>query len=214
MQLSSKATLNLHYFYNYYSKLTTNKLSVLEVVIVSEILNSHFDEDYDVKFKGWDRIYDETFLGYLALLIKRSDRLNEFDINSLDYSTYADICLVMIRAMLIENVKLKANYTVQNYLTKHNRNDLVKEADDFVNQQINSLMTLREALKIAVDKFIAHNDTITITINDEIEIDSDSWFKRNLFISDIKRTEGYPFKIQHIVIFIKALVEQVLLQDE
>jgi hypothetical protein len=34
---------------------------------------------------------------------------------------------------------------------------------DYLNQDINSLMTLRETLKICVDKFIAHNDTMVYT---------------------------------------------------
>lgn len=167
-------------------------------------------DDYDFEFKGWGRIYDETFLKYLDLLSRRSKKLQQLNHDTLDYSTYTDMCLVMLRAILIENPSLKNNYTVQNFLRRHDRDDLADRADNFINRRINKKYTLRAALKVTVDKFIAHYDTMTkIDPNCEEEWDVDSQFTRWLFLNDIKRPNSYPFAIPRIVAFIKSLVNQI-----
>ena len=168
----------------------------------------------DFNFKGWERIYDETFLGYYELLLSRSARLTELEKDTFDYSTYRDMCLVMIRAILIESERLQENYTIQNFLKRHSRPDLESMVSDYLNQNINRLMTLRETLKICVDKFIAHNDTIVHTTADgEEQINTDLWFKRDLYLSDIKR-DNYPFTIEGITAFIKSIILQVELPSD
>lgn len=168
----------------------------------------------DFNFKGWERIYDETFWGYYELLLLRSARLKELEKDTLDYSTYRDMCLVMIRAILIESERLQGNYTIQNFLKRHGRPDLESKVSDYLNQNINKLMTLRETLKICVDKFIVHNDTIVqTTAGGEEQINTDLWFKRDLFLSDIKR-DDYPFTIEEITSFLKSIMLQVELPSD
>lgn len=166
-------------------------------------------DDFDFEFKGWNTIYDETFLKYLDLLSQRSERLQHLDNSSLDYITYTDMCLVMVRAILVENEKRTNNYTLQNYLHRHSRDDLVDKANQFIKQYINKKHTLRDALKIVVDKFTVHYDAMTKMNSDfEEEWDIDSQFTRLLFLSDIKRTDSYPFTIPRIVAFVQSLVDQ------
>ena len=168
----------------------------------------------DFQFKGWERIYDETFLSYYKLLSQRVERLRGLDKESFDYQTYTDMCLVMIRALLIESDRLRENYTLQNFLAKHSRSDLVTTVNAFIDQSVNKMVTVREALKIAVDKYIAHNDTMVFTDDDgEKQLHTEIWFKRGLFMKDLRR-EDYPFTIEKITDFIKGIVEQVELPED
>ena len=124
--------------------------------------------------------------------------------------TYRDICLIMLRAILIESERFKENYTLQNFLLKHDREDLKQKVDDFLGQQINSLMTVRKALKITVDKFIAHNDTL-VKYNEESEdkeFRMEDFFIRHLFLQDMLREE-YPFTIYKIVNFIQNILDNL-----
>ena len=174
--------------------------------------NSYLDLDFDdepVTFKGWDRIFDETFFSYYELLIQRTKRMADFSKDSVDYRAYTDICLVMIRGLLIESERLTGNYTLQNYLKKHGYADIAIKVDTYLAQPINKLMSLREALKITVDKFIAHFDSIVgFDEQGDESLLTDIWFKRNLFLKDIQR-EDYPFSISRIVEFIQSIVDSL-----
>ena len=166
------------------------------------------------QFKGWERIYDESFLGYFNLLASRCDRLQQLDVDSLDRITYRDMCLVMIRALLIESKNRTENYTLQNFLLRHGQASLANEVNGYLNQSINSLMTLRDALKLIVDKFIAHNDSI-VEFDAEFNDNnlSDIFFKRLLFLSDIN-VSSYPFTIERIVEFIREMVNKISLPSD
>ncbi len=167
------------------------------------------DDGTDLEFKGWEKIYDETFYSYFTLLKQRTRKLDKLEINSLDYSTYRDMCLVMIRALLIESERLKENYTLQNFLIKHQRADLKLQVDNYLNQYINSMITLRNALKISVDKFIAHNDTLVKEdISSEKQFCIEDFAIRYLFLSDLSR-DDYPFTISKITDFIENILSQV-----
>lgn len=180
----------------------------------SDNLTFELTDGDDFNFKGWKRIYDETFWGYYELLLSRSARLTKLEKDTFDYSTYRDMCLVMIRAILIESERLQGNYTIQNFLKRHGRPDLESMVSDFLNQNINSMMTLRETLKICVDKFIAHNDTMVYTTADgEEQMHIDLWFKRDLYFSDIKR-DNYPYTIEGITAFLKSIMLKVELPSD
>lgn len=119
------------------------------------------------------------------------------------------MCLVMIRALLVDNNSKNRNYTLQTFLIRHGREDLLKDIDNYLNQNINDLYTVRKIIKICVDKFIAHNETLTKNDeNDEKEFKIESWFPRQLFLSDIKRHE-YPFTISKIVEFIENILTKI-----
>lgn len=184
--------------------------------MILEPYNPYLDisDGEDFEFKGWERIFDETFFSYYRLLTQRVERLQALNKESFDYQTYTDMCLVMIRALLIESDKLNENYTLQNFLTKHKRPDLVITVNEYMDQPINKLMTVREALKIAVDKYIAHNDKIVFK-NDEGEkqLDAEILFKRGIFMKDIRR-EDYSFRIEKITELITNVVEQVELPED
>lgn len=167
------------------------------------------DDGTDFEFKGWEKIYDETFYSYFTLLKHRTCRLDNLEVDSFDYLTYRDMCLVMIRALLIESERLKENYTLQNFLIKHNRADLKLQVDNYLNQNINSMLTLRKALKISVDKFIAHNDTLVKEYpSGEKQFCTEDFALRYLFLSDISRAD-YPFSISKITNFIGNILNQI-----
>ncbi|MEG1385518.1 MAG: hypothetical protein RSD08_09490, partial [Oscillospiraceae bacterium] len=105
-------------------------------------------------------------------------------------------------------------YTLQNFLKKHNKSQLADEVNRYIEQPINKMMTVREALKISVDKFIAHNDSITFCGDDgETQLRLESWGKRSLFMHDIRR-EDYPFSIAKITAYISNMVSQVNLSED
>ncbi len=170
-----------------------------------------YDDDFEPK--SCEQIFDESFYSYFELLGERIRRLQELKQNTIDYKTYTDICLIMLRALLYESPKNKKNFTLQNYLKLHSRPDLIKRVDDYLEQPLNKLMTLREAIKTSVDKFIAHYDTIFEIIDEEKEVSIENIFKRELFLMDIKR-EDYNFTPLKIYEFVQRIVEDVERQDD
>jgi hypothetical protein len=96
----------------------------------------------------------------IDLLIRRVKKLEQIKSGTVDYWTYYDIILVQIRALFIESPRLKSNYTVQNYLIKIGENKLAEEINEYFDTELSPGITLREAIKVSVDKFIAHYDEI------------------------------------------------------
>lgn len=140
------------------------------------------DDGEDFKFKGWNTIFTESFFSYFNLLKARTEKLDSMERGTLDYDTYRDMCLVMLRGILVENQQLKHNYTIQNFLRLYQREDLICKIEEYLDTPINSRYTLKKAIKIVVDKYIAHNDSIIAYTEegDEDTID-DERFDRSLF---------------------------------
>ena len=69
--------------------------------------------------------------------------------------------MVHLRASLIENAKLQKNITIQNYFKLYGRNDLAQAIDCLLQIDVKNGLTLRELIKVTVDKFIAHYDKPT-----------------------------------------------------
>lgn len=172
--------------------------------------NPYLDYPEEFDFIGWEKFYDDRFEEYLSLLNKRTQRLSELDKNSMDYMTYRDIILVMLRAILIESPGNNKNYTVQNFLKRHNRIDLANKTNDYLNQNINKMYTLREAIKIVVDKYIAHNENMVKYSEEskEEELDMKNIFCDYLYLNDIKN-ENFPFTIEKIVVTINKTIESI-----
>lgn len=134
-----------------------------------------FDEELEVIPKTALQIFNETFLSYYELLKNRIEKLRVLSKGTLDYKTYFDASLVQIRAMCIEDGKRKNNHTIQNFLRL---NGFEKEVAD-VNNLFDTVMsdgsilelTLREAIKVTTDKFIAHYDTMTGATSDDLEFE-------------------------------------------
>lgn len=104
--------------------------------------------------------FEKKFFNNLELLIERINKLKSLKPGTLDYWTYYDAVLVQIRAMFIENPGRKSNHTFQNYLKKIGQDDAAGVIDDYLNTEIAEGISLKEAIKITVDKFIAHYDKI------------------------------------------------------
>jgi len=171
------------------------------------VVDQHIDDYFP--FIGWDNVYDNIFYKYIDLLNLRTQRLNELPIDSTDYETYRDICLIMIRSILMETNTRKGNYTLQNYLTSHERIDLKDAIEDYLDQKVNSLYSLREAIKNVVDKSLAHFDSLIADMkNNEKELNVEHLLKKTLFLLDIKREE-YPFTIQKVVNVINDAVNEI-----
>lgn len=172
--------------------------------------NTYLDFTEEFNFIGWEKFYDDRFEGYLSLLNKRTQRLSELDKNSIDYITYRDIILVMLRAILIESPGNNKNYTVQNFLKRHNRIDLADKINDYLNQDINKIYTLREAIKIVVDKNIAHNENMVKYSEEskEEELDMKNIFCDSLYLNDIKN-DNFPFTIEKIVATINNTIKSI-----
>ena len=66
--------------------------------------------------------------------------------------------MIHIRASLIENSKLKKNITIQNYFRLYGRADLAEQIDNLLQLNVKKGLSLREMIKVTVDKFIAHYD--------------------------------------------------------
>lgn len=104
--------------------------------------------------------FEKRFFNNLDLLISRINKLKVAERGSLDYWTYYDVILTQIRAMFIETPKLKKNYTVQNYLINIGQKEIADEIQTYMDKELYEGMSFKEAVKVSVDKFIAHYDKV------------------------------------------------------
>lgn len=105
---------------------------------------------------------DIFFESFLSILIERSHKLSQLT-DPLAYATYFEMILIQIRAIAIESARYKNNITIHNYLLKKLGGAGVDTLNQYLSQPIDEQrldgpMTLSEALKIVVDKSIAHYD--------------------------------------------------------
>jgi len=139
-------------------------------------------ELWDSFLDSKDRIKIETFFDkFFKLLIMRKDKLKDTSLDSLAFATYFDMILVQLRAICFENPSKEHNITVQNYLKKLLDNKGKQELDEYFNKDIyftnapdaeTDQRTLKAAIKIIVDKRIAHNDNLKqdeVFLIDEIQ---------------------------------------------
>lgn len=113
-------------------------------------------------------LYIDHFNIHYRLLLKRYARFLEIDDvhnTDIDVITYLDIIVVQIRAMCIENPRLKKNYTAQNLLRLMKRSDLADKIDEMLAEKFFSYMDgydVRKAIKIMADNYICHYDSFDI----------------------------------------------------
>lgn len=107
--------------------------------------------------------FEKRFFNNLDLLIARVNKLKVLKSGTLDHWTYYDAILAQIRAMFIETPnrkEKKKNYTVQNYLISIGQKEIAEEIDNYLSKELYEGITFREAIKVSVDKFIAHYDEV------------------------------------------------------
>lgn len=127
--------------------------------------NSVSNEEVEkIKYEFYSNLedFEKRLFNNLELLISRVNKLKDVERGSLDYWTYYDAILTQIRAMFIETPKLKKNYTVQNYLIKIGQKEIAQEIQDYMDIELYEGMSFKDAVKVSVDKFIAHYDKVDI----------------------------------------------------
>ncbi len=112
--------------------------------------------------------FQEEFQKNLVLLVKRITKFDSIEKYSEDYYVYFDMILVQIRAMFIENPRYKNNYTGQVYLRKLGMDKEVDIINSFLEEKIYADLTIKEAIRTIVDKFIVHYDPLN---DKDIEIE-------------------------------------------
>lgn len=165
-------------------------------------LFSSFDNSEDL-----DRM-DIFFESFLSILIKRSHQLNQLT-DPLAYATYFEMILVQIRAIAIESPRYKDNITIHNYLLKKLGGSGADALSQYLSQPIDeqrmdSQMPVREALKIVVDKSIAHYD----------EPNSDDVFTID-YLKMLLADSSHPFYLCNIVDSLAEIIFQnIKLKDK
>lgn len=89
--------------------------------------------------------------------------------DTLGYWTYYDVVLTQMRALFIENKREKDNYTVQNFLIQIGIEEYAEKIDNYLSEtMLSNELSLRDGIKLSVDKFIVRNDNVTDKeVNDE-----------------------------------------------
>lgn len=124
-------------------------------MVTSEEINKIREEYYSNM-----NAFEKRFYFNLELLVDRINRFKETKINTIDYWTYYDAILSQIRALCMESPHLRNNHTLQIYLKSIGEDAIANKIDDYFQQEIIEGVTLKEAIKMSVDKFIAHYDKV------------------------------------------------------
>lgn len=122
--------------------------------------------------------YKKRYSEFIINLNKKIDYLNRQNDLFLK-NLFLDSILVDVRAMLTENSKYKNNFTIQNDFRRFNKlpdgyipkNDNLEqialqidtylETEIYGKELITQKISIREAIKFYVDKFIAHHDFVS-----------------------------------------------------
>ena len=112
-----------------------------------------FHQHYDEFVKRYNR-YKEVYNEW---------RQTKSDKSVIDLRVYIDILIVGLRSLCIESPKLGKNYTVQNFLSAINRNDLTQKLNSMLDSNFCDLgelhpMSIRNAIKTCSDNYVCHYD--------------------------------------------------------
>lgn len=110
----------------------------------------------------------EQFEFNIEMLNYRLDRLSNIKMiderNYMEYQMIFDSVMCLFRALLLENPKLKKNYTVQNYLRLCHLDNKADALDAYLDQSFEwAEMSIRETLKFITDKFVCHVDEVDVS---------------------------------------------------
>lgn len=145
--------------------------------------------------------YISHFNIHYRLLLKRYMRFKEIDkvFNSdIDVITYLDMIVVQLRAMCIENPRLKKNYTAQILLRKLGEEDLAKKIDTMLEEPFipGTDFSIRKALKKLADGFICHYDNFDGS-------DSDGWY----YAESIEKRLRNPYDTPNLDYIMKTVID-------
>lgn len=158
--------------------------------------------DYIKHFEVHWRLFLKRYKRYMKLQKLRNN-------DDLDANTYFDMLIVQIRAMCIENSKLKNNYTVQNVLKKIGREELASKIDNvldmpfreyIIDKSTGNPITIKKVIKILADGFICHYD------NFDGERDIERSFA--IVIENNLRNPYYSVNLEFIISVVIDCVEQ------
>lgn len=132
-------------------------------------------EEFDIEKAKFKR----AFLNYFRLILQRYTHYEELVENRKsqdEICAYSDLLVVHLRALLIENPKYKKNYTLQNFLHKMGRDDLVNDLNNFLSHPIYDEwdLSLKTFIKIQADEFICHHDNVETGAKADQALES--WF--------------------------------------
>ncbi|QYK63360.1 hypothetical protein [Paenibacillus sp. S25] len=98
----------------------------------------------------------------LLILKARITALYKSDKDSIEYFAFYESILTQVRALFIENSRYKNNYTVQVFLNKLGLSKTSEEIHTYLNSELIPSISIRDAIKISVDRFIVHYDQVSI----------------------------------------------------
>lgn len=106
----------------------------------------------------------------MSLLIQRIEKFSSLSENTEEYDVYFEVILVQLRAMFIENAKYKDNYTSQVYMHKLGMKNEIDRINSYLDEKIIDDLSIREAIKTIVDKYIVHYDNLNDKDIKKIEV--------------------------------------------
>lgn len=148
--------------------------------------------------------YIRHFNIHYALLLRRYARFKEIDDihnTDIDVITYLDMIIVQLRAMCIENDRLKKNYTAQILLRKVGEPELSQKLDEMLDEEFLSSgtgFTIRKALKTLADGFICHYDNFD-------GIDKDGWAMAEIIEKQLRN----PYDDRNLDHIMKVIIDCV-----
>jgi hypothetical protein len=113
--------------------------------------------------------YSKNIAFNLELLEKRIICIEKYGTNSTEFLALYESILTQLRSMFIENERYKTNYTIQVMFDKIGKPEITNQIQEFFERKLLPFdkgdfiegelqLTLREAIKVSVDKFIVHYD--------------------------------------------------------
>ena len=119
--------------------------------------------DYTTDFLALMEYIKHFNVHYRLLLCRysRFKKINDISNRDIDVITYLDMIVVHLRALCIENERLKKNYTAQVLLRKVGEEVLANKIDAMLDEEFfsyRSNFSIRKAIKTLADCFICHYD--------------------------------------------------------
>lgn len=125
-------------------------ISKIAEVLKDDIMQKPFLEQFE---------FNIEMLNYRLYRLSNINMMDEK--NKMEYQMVFDSVMCLFRALLLENPKLKKNYTVQNYLRLCHMDDKADALDAYFDQPFEwAKMSIRDTIKFIADKFVCHVDEV------------------------------------------------------